>query len=291
MNSLPINIEIYLPTGDPQGLRFATLTASPLKAIEVPRALLTDFQSMDESPQVGLYFLFSDEAEDEKRTVYVGETESVGKRLGEHHASPDMDFWSRAIVIVSASNDITKTHAKYLEWECISLAKGANRYLVRNANAGSKPHTPAGVRATCLHYIQAIRVFLAILGQPVMEPYGKPKDKVTSEDVFFCKSANYEATAEYAPAGMVVRKGSKARKEMVKSLVPTSAGKKRLSLIEDKRMLLDGDFYVFQEDVAFSSPSGASDVVTGSPSNGWTVWRNKDGKTLDDLKRPKVPAS
>ncbi|WP_143476446.1 DUF4357 domain-containing protein, partial [Pseudacidovorax sp. RU35E] len=53
----------------------------------------------------------------------------------------------------------------------------------------------------------------------------------------------------------------------------------------------DGEFYVFQEDVPFGSPSGASDVVTGNPSNGWTVWKNKDGKTLDDLKRPKVPAS
>lgn len=287
MNSLPINIEIYLPNGDPQGLRFATLTASPLKAVEVPRALLPEFQGMAEAAQVGLYFLFSDEAEDEKRTVYIGETEAIGKRLGEHHTNPKMDFWTRAVVVVSASNDITKTHAKYLEWEGIRLATSANRYVVRNGNAGSKPHAPGGVQATCLHYLQGIRVFLAILGQPVMEPYGKPKDKVTPEDVFFCKGATYDATAEYAPDGMVVRKGSKARKDMVPSMAAMSAGKKRLALIEDGRLKLEGEFYVFQEDVAFGSPSGASDVVTGTSSNGWIVWKTSGGKTLDELKRPK----
>lgn len=291
MNSLPLNIEIYLPTGEPQGLRIAKLSGSPLKAVEVPRALLPDFLQMSEASQVAVYFLFSDEAEDEKRTVYIGETESAGRRLSEHHGDHKMDFWTRAVVVVSTSDDITKTHGKYLEWQGIRQANTAARYLVRNGNAGSKPHTPAGVEATCLHYVPAIRVFLAILGQPVMEPYGKPKGEVTADDIFFCRGSTYEASAQYTPDGMVVQKGSKARKEMVKSLADMSAGKKRLALIDDGRLKLEGEHYVFQEDIPFGSPSGASDVVTGTSSNGWIVWKTKDGKTLDELKRPKASAA
>lgn len=293
MNQLPRSIEIHLPSGDPRGIRVATLTASPLIAVEVPRPLLSQFLQRDEAAYVALYFLFSDEAQGEdKRTVYVGESDGVGQRLSTHDGDPKMDFWSRAIVIVSASKDLTKTHCRYLEWEAIKLANAAKRYLVRNGNAGSKPHTPSGMEATCLHYLPDIRVLLAILGQPALEPFGLPKDQLTAEDVFYCKSSTYDARAEYTKQdGLVVKKGSKARKDMVKSLASMSAGKKRLALIEDGRLKLEGEHYVFQEDIPFGSPSGASDVVTGTSSNGWIVWKTKDGKTLDELKRAKATAT
>lgn len=50
-------------------------------------------------------------------------------------------------------------------------------------------------------------------------------------------------------------------------------------------MALEGDFYVFQRDVLFKSPSGASDVIAGASTNGWMLWKTKAGKTLDELKR------
>jgi hypothetical protein len=43
--------------------------------------------------------------------------------------------------------------------------------------------------------------------------------------------------------------------------------------------------YVFQRDVMFSSPSAAAGVVVGASANGWVCWKNKDGKTLDELVR------
>lgn len=90
---------------------------------------------------------------------------------------------------------------------------------------------------------------------------------------------------------MVVKKGSKARKELGKSLARMSAGKKRFQLIQDGRLKREGEYYVFQVDVPFGSPSGASYVVTGRSSNGWVLWKAKNGKTLDELKRSKAPAA
>lgn len=72
-----------------------------------------------------------------------------------------------------------------------------------------------------------------------------------------------------------------------------SAGKRRQAFIDDGRLKLEGTAYVFQEDILFESPSSASDVVVGASSNGWMMWKAKNGKTLEELKRnpPQPPAA
>ena len=47
----------------------------------------------------------------------------------------------------------------------------------------------------------------------------------------------------------------------------------------------EGSCYIFSKDVEFGSPSGASDVVLGRASNGWTEWKDAQGMTLDELMR------
>ena len=37
--------------------------------------------------------------------------------------------------------------------------------------------------------------------------------------------------------------------------------------------------------VSFTSPSSAAMFVLGGSTNGWVEWKNKDGKTLDELFR------
>ena len=39
------------------------------------------------------------------------------------------------------------------------------------------------------------------------------------------------------------------------------------------------------KNVSFSSPSSAGMFVLGGSINGWTEWKNKEGKTLDELLR------
>lgn len=43
--------------------------------------------------------------------------------------------------------------------------------------------------------------------------------------------------------------------------------------------------YILKITLEFNTPSGASDFVLGGSTNGWTEWKNKDGKTLDELYR------
>ena len=44
-------------------------------------------------------------------------------------------------------------------------------------------------------------------------------------------------------------------------------------------------YFEFQEDYLFSSPSAAAAQVLARNANGWIEWKNKQGKTLDELKR------
>ena len=51
-------IQIYLPSGDPAGLRVANLTTRTVRVFEVPRSLLAEFLKRAEAGQVGVYYLF-----------------------------------------------------------------------------------------------------------------------------------------------------------------------------------------------------------------------------------------
>jgi hypothetical protein len=286
MTLRPRTIQIFLPSGDPRGLRVAELTTSIVRVIEVPRKLLDEYLDMPEAKQVGVYFLIGDDDDQDYPAVYVGQTGGTGQRLVDHHKQKE--FWSRALVAVSLTNNLTQTHALYLEWLSIKYANEAGRYKVENGNGGSKPHTPAPLEADCQDIFDTMRTLVATLGQPCFEPLAKSKDQVKSDELFYCKSANYEAIGQYTEEGLVVLKGSKARVDVAPSMDKWKASGKREALISEGALKLEGAYYVFQRDVLFKSPSGASDFIAGASTNGWMHWKAKDGKTLDELKRQKT---
>ena len=43
--------------------------------------------------------------------------------------------------------------------------------------------------------------------------------------------------------------------------------------------------FFLQKDYLFKSPSIAGGVTLGMRVNGWSCWKNKDGKTLDEIYR------
>jgi hypothetical protein len=264
-------------------VRVGELTTSIVRVIEVPRALVGNFLLMPEAKQVGLYFLIGDDEDADFPSVYIGQTGGTGQRLVEHHKKKE--FWSRALVVVSMTNNLTQTHALYLEWLSIQQANQAGRYKTENGNGGSKPHTPAPLEADCQEVFDIMRTLVATLGQPVFEPLAKAKEAAGNDELFYLRSANYDATGQYTEEGMVVLKGSKARKDVAPSWSKYKTSSRRETLIAEGAMVLDGVYYVLQRDVLFKSPSGASDTVTGASTNGWTMWKTKDGKTLDELKR------
>ena len=55
MTATPKTIQIFLPGGDPRGIRVAEITTRIVQVIEVPRSLLQDFLRMPEGEEDGTF--------------------------------------------------------------------------------------------------------------------------------------------------------------------------------------------------------------------------------------------
>ena len=279
----PQTIQIFLPLGDPRGIRIAEITTRIVQLIEVPRPQLDVFLAMPESEQVAVYFLFGQSEDGAEPKVYIGQTGDLRKRLASHNK--DKDFWQRALVLISRTGSLTQTHGLFLEWQCIQAARQAGRYVTENGNAGTRPHTPAPLEADCMEIFDTGRTLLATLGHPLFDPVANPAGPAGEAELFYCRRAGTDARGEYTAEGFVVLKGSKGRAQIARAFEHHSFAKRRNALIEQGRIVVEGDVTVFTEDVLFASPSGASAVVCAAASNGWLDWKTARGETLSEVKR------
>lgn len=288
MSERPKTIQIFLPGGDPRGVRVAEITTRIVQVIEVPRSLLADFLKMPESSQVSVYFLVGEGEERGQQRVYVGQTGDLRGRLISHNR--DKEFWERALVLISRTNSITQTHALFLEWHCLQAVRTAARFTDENGNKGSKPHTPAPLEADCLEIFETGHALLSTLGYPLFDAVADGGTGGSRNEEFYCRASGADGRGLYTKDGFVVLKGSKGRKQIVPSLVDTPSAALRESLTVSGILREEGDKLVFTKDHLFRTPSGAAIALLGRTANGWVEWKSKDGQTLDALKRQAVDA-
>lgn len=271
-------IQIFLPDGNPRGIRIAEITSRTVQAILIPRSILEEASKRSELDNVGVYILLG--SDDSKQSAYIGEAENCLTRLKQHHKSKD--FWTHALVFISKTQFFTKTHIKFLEWLSCEQASKANRYTLENGNSPTKPHVSEPVEADLYDNFETIQILASTLGYPIFNELRKVDEKIV--DLIFCKSKDALAKGEYTEDGLVVFAGSVCNVEEVKK-ASTSLVRTRQSLIEQKVLAEDGGVLKFTVDFPFSSPSAAASVVLGRSANGWIEWKYRDGRTLDEVKR------
>jgi hypothetical protein len=283
MTPRPKTIQIFLPGGDPQGIRIAEITTRIVQVIEVPRSLLSDFLGMPESDQVALYCLVGDSEDRLEQSVYIGQTGDLRARLAKHQK--EKEFWQRALILISRTDSLTQTHTLFLEWYCIDAVRKAKRYQDQNNNAGSRPHTPAPLEADCLEIFETAQTLLATLGYPLFEPVIRASAASKDSEMLFCRGSGADGRGLYTEEGFVVMSGSVGRRENVPSIIGTSNERLRTRLLETGVLRAEGDTVVFQKDHLFQSPSMAATSLMGRTANGWIEWKDRQGRTLDAIKR------
>lgn len=267
-------------------MRVANLTTRTVRVFEVPRSLLPQFLQRPESGQVGVYYLFGAN-EDEAPQCYIGQSGNVGVRLQQHTSTKD--FWTRAMVAVSLTNEWTSTHAAYLEWLSLWRARAAGRYNLVNGNQASNPFTPEPLEADCQEFIDTIAVLLATLGAPVLEavkPAASLPEKSNSDEPesLFFREAGCEATGFQTSEGLLVLAGSKGRPDVRKSARPGIAVQR--AALEAEGVIKVGEHeLIFLKDHLFGSPSAAGCALVGGENNGRTSWRNGQGQSISDLEQ------
>ena len=300
-------IQIYLPKGNPRGLRLAEMTTRTVRLIEIPRIHIDDFFAMPEANQVGLYFLVGDTDSIDKPLLYIGQTGDLKRRLNQHH---EKEFWTRAFVMLSTNNSMTQTHALYMEHKAIATAIEVGRYEIKNGNTGNRPHTPDPLKADCEELFYTLDVLLSTLGQPIFETLSISENKTYSTElasivnnddqvttnieiptieltplVFYYKVKDGDAQGYYDDDGFVILAGSLIRQKQTPSAPPFVTRLKENLLGSGKLIAVNDKSYKLTENQLFKTPSGASALVSGRSTNGWIEWKNEGGQTLDSIYR------
>jgi hypothetical protein len=276
----PQSILIFLPDGSPRSVKIAEITNRVVKAVLIPRNKLDYIGQRDEVKNVGLYFLFGESSEKAKPVVYIGEAEECYTRIKQHNR--EKEFWNYVVVIVSKINAFTKAHVKYLEHLAVKIAKETKRFETENANIPSKPYLTEPMEADLLDSFDTIKILLSTLGFPIFDSI--TKTTVDKSEILEIAAKGIKAEGDLIDDGFVVFKGSYARKDATPSCHEYMVTL-RNKLLKDHILVEQDDKLKFLEDYIFNSPSTAGGVVLGRATNGWTAWKNKEGKTLDELKR------
>lgn len=273
-------IQIFLPFGSPRGIKIAEITNRTVQAIYIPRNQLSEAQERIEVRNVGVYFLFGQSEEDATPQVYIGEAENCYERLKQHNK--EKDFWEAAVVFVTNNNQnqFTKTDVKFLEHLSYKKANELKRYQL-NQTIPTNSFVPEWRTYDLLDIFETMTILLSTLGYPLFEEARKTKE---SKDIFYCKAKGLTSKGEYTEEGFVVFAGSHMAKD-TSNTIPKYLLTKREGLVNDQTVSLAGGHYVFEKDFVFTSPSQAAGVVLGRSANGWIEWKNKKGKTLDEVKR------
>ncbi|CAM3935854.1 GIY-YIG nuclease family protein [Flavobacterium cucumis] len=272
-------IKIFLIDGEPNGRMSCELSNWSGKAYKIPRIKVKDCSDRIDLISTGVYLLFGKD-EEGKDLVYIGEAESILKRITQH--LNQKDFWNEAIIFISKDENLNKAHVKYLENRLHDIAINSKRYKIENSITPTLSSISESDRAEMEEFIENIKMLVNTLGHKVFEEKREYKSK-QKQEVFFIKAARgADGLGEPTSDGFVVFKGSKAAFTVVNSITSNFI-KLRDKLIDDQILVNKGDYFEFSEDYIFSSPSTAAVIVMGRNANGLTEWKLKSGKTLKEF--------
>lgn len=300
----PFSIKIFVPSGDPEGVRIVTRDDWPGKAVVFPRVLLGEVKGRREYQQPGVYLLAGG------KKLYIGEGDPLGDRLGSH--ARNKTFWKKAVFFTAEGGRLNKAHVQHLESRLVALANEAGLAELENGNQPLPPALSEEEYASAENFLREILVMLPLLGfwqfdddrqeeaeaeiqeeaqqQVAIKNNGKRSDLYSSLPrgmrFKFRSSMPMKAALELVDGGVQISHGSQAALEPKQhfELHGASYAAKRRELIESGVLQVDGNCYVFTRDQFFASASAAASVIAGQNHNA-DHWVADDGGNLGDLLR------
>ena len=292
------SINIFLPDGDPDGVKMAQIAMSTIQAIAFRRNQLRRVRdTFPEIERPGVYVLIgADETEPGRLLGYIGESEGVGGRLATHSADSARSFWNDTVVLVSKDENLTKSHARYVEASLIRAVSDNPRWTLPNANRPSNDagKLPLPDRVAMDEFIDQTKTLVGALGWDLFKVVrgpvapaaqaaeASPSPSPAAAERFSFRGEGFDAEMKIGASGeIIVTSGSKARLRTTPTIPKGTVAMRQM--LQDRGVLKPmQDHLVFETEYAFSSPSAAAAVVTGASANGRIVWKLPDGRTYAD---------
>jgi Domain of unknown function (DUF4357) len=271
------SVRIFIPSGEPEGLRIVEKSNWTGQGLVLPRAQFTNIRRRPELKRTGAYVLWGPGESGQLPRVYVGEGDPVLPRLDQH--AKQKDFWTHAAVFTSKDQNLNKAHVQYLEARLVALAAEAKRAELDNGNVPQLPALSEADGADAESFLGDVLLCLPVVGVTFFE---KAKaGEVKSADLFL-KAKHIEARGVDGAEGFVVRAGSQAVKEEVASIHSFLADL-RQALLTQGVLEDSGATYRLTQDYTFNSPSTAAGVMLGRSANGRVEWKDAQGRTLKEI--------
>jgi len=270
----PYSIKIFLPDGDPDGLRLIEKSNWTGIGVVFSRSGYKEALKREEFQCTGVYVLVGSSEGSSLPTIYIGEGDPVRPRLDSHYAKKD--FWNWGVFFVTSNQSLNKAHVKYLESRLIQRAKEVKQCNLDNSNASSQPNLSEADMADMESFIQDMLKVFPLVGLSVFE---KPERTVEEKELLYVEAKGVKAKGYEASRGFMVLEGSESVAREVPSIHEYLISL-RNDLINKGVLSAKDGHYVFTENYVFTSPSAAAAVVLGRNSNGRMCWKDSAGKTL-----------
>jgi hypothetical protein len=313
-------LKLYLVDGTSSGVITAELGVSSVRAAVASRTALPELIRRDEATRTGIYLLVGPDPDlPGRQLVYVGEGDQVKLRLAYHDADETKDFFTRAVLIVSKDENLTKAHGRYLESRIISAIRRAGRAKLVNGTEPPFKGLPEPEIADMERVLDEIETLLPVLGFDVLRPAGQEAGDhpQVRRDAFQLPSiATEKADGAAKPSALqsdasptftavikkakakameragefVVLAGSTAYREHQESL-SFALRSVRQALQENGAVVPDSDpeLLRFVRDVSFGSPSAASAMIAGYSDSGPRTWKLElTGQSYGDWRQRRI---
>ena len=286
-------IRLYLIDGTPNGPIAAEIINWTGCISLIPRAQLHTVAHREELQRTGVYILTGPQPDGDGESAYIGETDVIYDRLKQ----PDhqkRDFWTHVITISSSDENVTKAHARYLEYRLLEIAKASGHSVMDNTVTPKAKALPQSDRDDMEYFLQQVQLVLPVLGCHVLKPAPKLNESDSQDSIkspkLLLKDVGANAIAYEIDGQFIVSKGSTARRQDTPSW--DSYVTLRNTLVKDGKLVVKNDeLFEFIADVEFTSPSAAAAVVAAANRNGRIYWKLEDGRTYAEWKQEQLEAA
>jgi hypothetical protein len=169
MRNDPFTIKIFVPDGDPEGVRIIDRMNWTGLGIVLPREKWLTTKQRAEFSRAGVYILVGYPGEeDELPTVYIGEGDVIRNRIESQFQGKE--FWSYAIAFTASNNSLNKAHVKWLEYALVKRAAEAKQCMLDNATEPVEPGLSEAEKSDMRGFLREILQILPLVGLRAFEP-------------------------------------------------------------------------------------------------------------------------
>ena len=269
-------LETIYHNGQPDGIRSIRRNLSTMTVYVIPRPLLSEAKSISGINRPGIYYLINENDDNKIAQIYVGQTRNGIARLDEHNRSKV--FWNKAIMFLADSKTFTLDMISGLEKFAILKAQESKRYNVENTVV-PKYEIDEYDMASVEEIYDEIQFIMGTQGYKM----DNAKASINKADILHTTRNGITALGMYDGEKFEVLEGSEVN--INKAVHLERYNKQRAELLDNGSISLVDGKYILNVILDFNTPSGASNFILGGSTNGWVEWKNKDGKTLDEISR------